>query len=175
MLGDGPVYVPVASETHRWLQCVDEADFRALSWGELLPLGVRLVTETERGAALRETGLPHLASYVLTMTAAVRDSIGPLLEGQGLVIPLRSGDGDFWMFVPDVCDVLDEAASTVTRFSSGRVMHVSGYEFHADRLADRTVFRIPQVPRQTLFCTQRLVDALSGQDGVGFKRVWPAA
>jgi hypothetical protein len=53
------------------------------------------------------------------------------------------------------------------------VMHVSRYDFHPDRLVDQVAFRIPQLPKGPLFCAQRVVDALSGEGGVGFQQVWP--
>jgi hypothetical protein len=178
-VGDGPIYIPVGSQEHRWLQCVDDADFDALNSTDLQSrvssswrLGVRLIVENERGTPLRDSGLLWLSSQVLAMTAVVRDAVRPLLEGHGVLAPLRSDDGDFWMFVPEVCDALNEAGSSVTRFSSGRVMYVSRYDFHPDRLVDRTAFRIPQLPKGPMFCTQRVVDALSGESGVEFHQVF---
>jgi hypothetical protein len=181
LVGDGPIHVPVGSQAHRWLQCVGDADFDALNSTDLQSrmssswrLRVRLIAENEHGAPQQDSGLLWLSSHVLAMTAAVRHAVRPVLEGQGVFARLRSDDGDFWMFVPDVCDALNEAGSSVTRFSSGRVMYVSRYDFHPDRLVDRTAFRIPQLPKGPLFCTQRVVDALSGESGVGFQQVWPA-
>jgi hypothetical protein len=181
LMSDGSIHVPVGSQTHRWLQCVRDADFDALNSTDLQSLvssswrlQVRVIAENERGAALRDSGLLWLSSHVLAMTATVLDAVRPVLEGQGVFAPLRCDDGDFWMFVPDICDALNEATSCVTRFSSGRVMYVRGYDFHPDRLVDRTAFRIPQVPKGPLFCTQRVVDALDGESGVGFRQVWPA-
>ncbi|MBG0566695.1 hypothetical protein [Actinoplanes aureus] len=180
-MGAGPIHVPVGSQTHRWLQCVGDADFDALNSIDLQSkvssswrLRVRLIREDERGASLRDSGLLSLSSQVLAMTATVREAVRPVLEGQGVFAQLRSDDGDFWMFVPDLCDALNEAGSCLTRFSSGRVMYVSRYDFHPDRLVDRTVFRIPQLPKGPLFCTEPVVDALSGENGVEFQRVWPA-
>jgi hypothetical protein len=171
----------VGSQVHRWLQCVGDADFDALNSTDLQSrvssswrLQVRLMRKDERGAPLRDSGLLWLSSHVLAMTAVVRDVVGPVLEDQGVFARLRSDDGDFWMFVPDVCDALNEAGSSVTRFSGGRVMYVSRYDFHPDRLVGRTAFRIPQLPKGPLFCTQRVVDALSTENGVGFPQVWPA-
>ncbi|MFD0599683.1 hypothetical protein ACFQZ4_51290 [Catellatospora coxensis] len=169
----------MGAEAHRWLQCVGEADYDALKSADLQSrvssswrLRVRLIAENERGAPLRDSGLLWLSSHVLTMTAEVRDAVLPVLAGQGVFAPLRSDDGDFWMFVPDLCDALNEARSCVTRFSSGRVMYVRRYDFHPDRLVNRAAFRIPQ--ERYLFCDQRVVDALSGESGVGFRQVWPA-
>jgi hypothetical protein len=178
---DGPIHVPVGSQVHQWLQCVGDADFDALNSTDLQSrvssswrLRVRLIVENERGAPLRDSGLLWLSSHVLAMTAVVRDAVGTVLEGQGVFARLGSDDGDFWMFVPDVCDALNEAGSSVTRFSSGRVMYVSRYDFYPDRLLGRTAFRIPQLPKGPLFCSQRVVDALSGESGVGFQLVWSA-
>ncbi len=181
-MGDVPIHVPVGSQAYRWLQCVGDADFDALNSTDLLSLvssswrlRVRLIVENERGEPLRESGLLWLSSHVLAMTAAVRDVARPVLEGQGVFAPLRSDDGDFWIFVPDLCDALNEAGSSVTRFSSGRVMYVSRYDFHPDRLVGRIVFRIPQLPKGPLFCAERVVDTLSAESGVGFQQVWPAS
>lgn len=177
----GTIHVPVGAEAHRWLQCVGDADFDALNSADLLSrvssswrLRVRLIAENERSAPLRDSGLLWLSSQVLAMTAAVRDAVGPVLESQGVFARLESDDGDFWMFVPQVCDALNEAGSCVTRFSSGRVMYYRRYDFHPDRIVGRTAFRIPQLPKGPLFCTQRVVDALAGESGVGFRQVWPA-
>lgn len=178
-MSDGPIHVPVGSQTHRWLQCVRDEDFDALNSTDLQSrvssswrLLVRLIEEDERGTTLEDSGLLWLSSQVLAMTDVVREMVSPMLEGHGVFARLGSNDGDFWMFVPDVCDVLNEAGSSVTRFSSGRVMYVSRYDFYPDRLVGRTAFRVPQLPKGPLFCTQRLVDALSEERGVGFQQVW---
>jgi hypothetical protein len=180
-MGDGPIHVPVGSQEHRWLQCVGDADFEALNSADLQSrvssswrLRVRVIAENERGVPLRDSGLLWLSSHVLAMTAVVREAVGPLLEDQGVFARLDSDDGDFWMFVPDVSDALNEAGSRLTRFSSGRVMYVSKYDFHPDRIEGRAAFRIPQLPKGPLFCDQRVVDALSAESGVEFRQVWPA-
>ncbi|GID71325.1 hypothetical protein Acy02nite_92060 [Actinoplanes cyaneus] len=161
------------------MQCVEDFDFEAMNSTDLLSrlsssrrLRVRLIRNSERGTLLQASGLLWLSSHVLTMTATVRDAVCPALEGHGALVPLQSDDGDFWMFIPDVWDALNEAGSCLTRFSSGRVIYVSRYDFHPDRLVGRAVFRIPQLPKGPLFCTPPVVEALSGESGVTFKQVW---
>lgn len=132
-------------------------------------LRVRLIGEDEHGTAREDSGLLWLSSQVLAMTAAVRESVRPVLEGHGTFAPLGSDDGDFWIFVPDICDALNEAGSCATRFASGRVMYVSRYDFYPDRIVGRTAFRVPQLPKGPLFCTDRVVDALSAAGGVNFQ------
>ncbi|GAA2708294.1 hypothetical protein [Actinoplanes palleronii] len=181
-MGAGSIYVPVGSQRHQWLQCVREEDFDALNSLDLQSrvssswrLRVRLIEHDECGDPLQGSGLLCLSSQVLVMTAAVWDAVRPVLEGQGVLARLQSDDGDFWMFVPDLCDALNEAGSSVARFSSGRVMYVSRYDFHPERLVDQTAFRIPQMPKGPLLCTQDVVDALSEESGVSFQRVWPTS
>lgn len=180
-MGDSPIYVPVGSEEHRWLQCVGAEDFEALNSIDLQSrvssswrLRVRLIAESDRGYPLRDSGLLWLSSQALAMTATIRDAVRPVLEDQGIFARLASDDGDFWMFVPGICDALDEAGSCVTRFSSGRVMYVSRYNFHPDRLVKRAAFRVPQLPKGPVFCSQRVVDVLGEEGGIGFQKVWPA-
>ncbi|WP_327004849.1 hypothetical protein OHA72_59160 [Dactylosporangium sp. NBC_01737] len=93
--------------------------------------------------------------------------------GRGEFAELPSDDGELWMFVPHVRDLLDEARSCVARFDSGRIMYATRYAFGGAGLAEVTTFRVPQLATGPAFFSGRLVEALAAERGVTFAEVWP--
>jgi len=99
----------------------------------------------------------------------------PALTDHGELLPLECPDADLWVFnALRLIDAVDENASTLVRFSSGRILNIERHVFHPDRVQDVEVFKLPQMPRGWLYVTDDFVSraASAGLRGVGFEQVW---
>jgi len=101
--------------------------------------------------------------------------LSPLIEPYGEVLPLISGDGEFYAYnTTRVIDALDHEASDFTRFaSSGRISGWNHLAFKEDIVADVPLFLVPEFPKGRLFLTERFVDCYVKYSlkGVKFKLV----
>jgi hypothetical protein len=73
-----------------------------------------------------------------------------------------------------VVEALDEPASSVIRFSDGRIMMIQRHVFRADVIGETDVFKLPNLRVSPTFLSQRFVDRweASGLKGLDFERVW---
>jgi hypothetical protein len=144
----------------------------ALSPAEWIALEVRAVRDGSGGDIATDFALVG-SEVALSLRAAV--ALQELLVGDGQLLPLRCADGDYSVFNAfTIPDALDEADSDIHRFSTGRVMRIDRYAFHADSLVHHTIFRIPQLPRAFTFVTDRFVEAAAsiGLSGLAPRLVW---
>lgn len=96
-------------------------------------------------------------------------ALADLLRGACEFLPVRYPRKEYYLFnVTDVLDALDEAASALTRFPTGRVMRIDRYAFRADAVAGASVFRIPQLLMAYVFATDRVVTAAREANLSGF-------
>lgn len=103
------------------------------------------------------------------------ESLLDLLRPNGEVLPLRCKCGEYFAYnVTRVLPALDEAASSITRFSTGRVMSISRYVFRPDFLGDVAVFKIPELPKAYVFVTDAFVERVlaTGLTGLTFGLLW---
>jgi len=178
---DKRIYVPAVQEGFEWVLPVDEADhevFRGLDGtprrDRWKPVRVYRLTESPTGAPLAESDLPWLASHVLVLREKAVAAF-PALTDHGELLPLECPDADLWVFnALRLIDAVDENASTLVRFSSGRILNIERHVFHPDRVQDVEVFKLPQMPRGWLYVTDDFVSraASAGLRGVGFEQVW---
>lgn len=170
-------------QDYEWVVAADDADFERLlvepadpladSW---TPIEVELVREDE-GVRMVKADFPWLGEHTLIMRPSATAVVAPLVRDCAEVLPLATSDADLSLLhVIDVRDALDEHASDIVRFSSGRVMTVRRYGFDRDQLDGAVAFRVPQLPRNALFLTEILVDAIhdAGLTGFGAELVWEA-
>lgn len=69
-------------------------------------------------------------------------------------------------------DAVDEDASEVKRFESGRIMRVDRIAFRGEALPERGLFRVPQ-SRSQMFCTEPTAEVLRERlTGVVLRPVW---
>lgn len=167
-----------ASDDYATLKAVDPADALAKGF-DGSPVGERWSP-----VRLRWTGpLPHgdvtsfrPGAHVFSPRALA--ALGPLLEGRGELLPVEvEGEEPGWavLNVTRVVDALDEGNSEILRFDDGGVMEVNRFEFHRERLAGETVFKIPQLRRNTTLVTDRFAAAVekAGLEGFDLLNVWP--
>lgn len=89
--------------------------------------------------------------------------------------PLSARDEDLKLLhVVDVRDALDERASDIVRFASGRVMTVRSYSFYDAHLDGAVVFAVPQLLGSEIFLTDVAVRAIreAGLTGFEAELVW---
>jgi len=73
-----------------------------------------------------------------------------------------------------VIDALDEDASSVLRFSGGRIMRINRHVFRPEVVKGIDVFKIPNLRVSPTYVSQRFGDLWNSADlkGLEFKQVW---
>ena len=69
---------------------------------------------------------------------------------------------------------LDQDASSITRFSTGRVMAIREYCFSPAVIGEATVFKLPELPRAHVFVTDPFVERVKRDQlhGFEFRLLW---
>jgi hypothetical protein len=135
------------------------------------PIPVHIVHE-DRGRSLKPSDAPWLESHALVFRPKASRALETLLLEHGELLPLACDEAPLAILnVTRVVDALDEQASDITRFSSGRVMMVNRHVFHADAIGNAAMFKIPNLRVSPTFVTQRFIDAWgsAGLEGLQFK------
>jgi uncharacterized protein DUF1629 len=120
---------------------------------------------------------PLMALHVPAFSERAATLLEPLLIENGELLPLVCDEGSYFAFnVTSVLDALDEEKSSVLRFTSGRIMNITGYEFLPEKVTS-PIFKIPQVPLMDVFVTDEFQDAVirHGLKGFDFKLVWESS
>ena len=73
----------------------------------------------------------------------------------------------------NVIDALDEERSEIVRFDDGRIMKLVKPAFHAQRIAGKRCFTVPQMAASLMYLGDSVVDAIrnAALTGVDFKPV----
>jgi hypothetical protein len=176
------VYVPLSAEGFELCHPERHEDFetlnaqingtpRGLTWR---PIPVRLIQE-DQGKKLAASDSPWLGSHALIFRQPAVDMLGALLTKYGEMLTLKCPEADLFVFnATCVLDALDEQASKVTRFSTGRLMRVTRYVFRATAIGGFDVFKIPNLRVSPTFVSERVVESwsLAGLRGLVFNKVW---
>lgn len=136
------------------------------------PPAVEIIRDGSGGTAPADVTLLGVEP---AFSARAVERVGHLLRASGQLLPLISVDGEFYLWnVTTVVDALDEEASAVTRFSSGRIMAVERWVFRPGDLRDVTAFKIPQLRRAYTFITDRFAREFTeaGLAGLAPHPVW---
>jgi len=176
------VYVPLSAEGFELCHPQHKEDFetfntqingmpRQMTWR---PIPVRLVHEDE-GRKLAPSDSPWLGSHALIFRQPPINQLAALLKRHGELLPLACSEADLFVFnATRIDDALDEQASAVTRFSTGRLMRVSRYAFRTTAVSGADIFKIPNLRISPTFVSERVVEAwsLAGLRGLVFNKVW---
>lgn len=176
------IYTPLGRDGYELCHPVNQDDFETInievngtprrsSWK---PIPMRLIHEDE-GQKLAMSDSPWLGAHALIFRANVVEALGPMLREHGELLPLACSEAGLVVYNPTrVIDALDEAASSVVRFSSGRIMMIRRHVFCVDVIGHIDIFKIPNLRVSPTFLTQRFVERweASGLKGLEFKRVW---
>ncbi len=148
-------------------------EHRGASWRSP---AMKLIHEDE-GRILAQSDSPWLGSNALIFRPKAVETLGSILHSNGELLPLDVDNGNLCIYnATRVLDALDEAASTVVRFSGGRIMMVKKYEFRPHVIKNIDIFKIPNLRMSPTFVSKRFVDAWKSARLVGleFKQVWAA-
>jgi hypothetical protein len=116
-----------------------------------------------------------LLGLIPLVSSSAISVLAPLLSGNGELLPVSCALREYALLnVTCVVDALVEDASTIRRFSNGKVMAIDKFAFNGRRIKELNIFRIPQLPRATEFVSDRFVDTVNaaGLTGFRFDLVW---
>jgi len=134
------------------------------------------IIRMDRRKKLKVSDSPWLGtSTTLIFRPRVVAAIGPLLREYGELLPLVCEEPDLVIYnVTRVIDGLDEQASTLSRFSDGRILRVSRYVFRPEIVAGVDIFKISNERPSPTFVSDRFVEAWTsaGLRGLDFPLVW---
>jgi len=131
-------------------------------------------------AADEDQDAAEFADFALLGTVPVfslqaLEALLDLLRPNGEVLPLRFKGGEYFAYnVTRILPALDETASSMTRFSTGRVMSIDRYVFRPELLDNAAVFKIPELPKAFVFVTDAFVERIRATrlTGLVFSLLW---
>ena len=179
------IYEPISCDNYELCHPIDPDDFETINVqingesreADWIPISVRLIREDE-GRKLLPSDSPWLGEHALIFKSQAIDALGPLLREYGELLPLLYNNAQLVVFNPTrVVDALDEEASSVLRFNSGRIMQVNRYVFYPGPIRGGHVFKIPNFRVSPTFVSQDFVDRwnVAGLKGLEFEPVWSEA
>lgn len=118
---------------------------------------------------------PGLSSHIPVFSPKAVEILADLLENSGELLPINCGGEDYFLFnVTLLLDALDEDASELERFSTGRIMDVLRYSFKKDKLIGTNIFKLPEMPLSYPYVTDAFVRRVkdSGLKGFEFRLEW---
>lgn len=155
------------------------ADIEEMFRGESVASGWQpVVAEFSEKLPRRRVGdFPRWGSIPVFSEQAA-EALADILGSSGELLPIRCDGISLRAFnVTRVADILDEERSDLERFSSGRVMRISRYEFDARKIpADLSIFKLPSRLPSRVFVTDLFVRRVQDADlrGFRFEQLWPA-
>jgi hypothetical protein len=106
------------------------------------------------------------------------DALGDILTENGDLLRLDTTIGEYYLYVVqtkiDALNVLKSDFTRCRKDEAATALGIDFFDFHQSRLANATIFRIPELPNYTLV-TDRFKDRVerSGLNGFEFAKVWP--
>jgi hypothetical protein len=176
------IYVPIPLEQYELCQPVNHAEFdkiivqlngisRKSTWQ---PITMEIIHEDE-GRKFLESDAPWLGPHALIFRQAAVQTMGQMLNEFGELLPLQCDEAELSIFnATQILDALDEAASSIVRFSTGRIMTIERYAFRPDTIKDNHIFKIPNLRASPTFVSNHFAQLWksSGLKGLGFTKVW---
>lgn len=178
------IYIPQSAEGFELCHPVRHEDFETLfaalngssRWSTWQSPPMRLVSQ-ERGRPLAESDCPWLGKHALVFRRPAIAALEPMLHEYGELLPLACPDADLAIYnVTRMIDALDEEASSVIRFSNGRVMRIPRYAFMSELVRGVDIFKIPCLRVSPTFVSEDFVKLWqkNGLRGLVFNQVWSA-
>jgi hypothetical protein len=175
------VYTPCGLDGYEYCHPIDQnferfADEingtpRQASWK---PVAMEILHKAGR-KKLRRSDSPWLGSDALIFRPSALEALGPLLREYGELLPLECSETDLWVYNPTrVIDALDEEASSIRRFRSGRIMGIDRYVFKAHLIDGIDIFKLPNLRGDRTYVSHRFVDLWTerGLKGLEFTQRW---
>jgi hypothetical protein len=175
------VYTPLPPDGYELCHPVSMSDFEVINekvngtplrtgW---TPLSMRVIRKDE-GRELMVADSPWLGSHALIFRPRAVEALRPLLWENGELLPLTCSEKVLMYNATRVVDALDEEASSLLRFSGGRIMMIKKHVFREDAVVDLDIFKIPNLRASSTFVSQRFVDQWKACNlrGLDFRPVW---
>ncbi|MBK8214973.1 MAG: hypothetical protein IPK71_14640 [Myxococcales bacterium] len=109
------------------------------------------------------------------MRRAAVDALGDILDANGEVLPLSTGDGvELFVLNVRIVDALDEANSSLMKFpGTDRMMRIKKIAFVTSKVEGIDLFRLPHRASPT-YVSERFVERVkvAGLRGLVFDKVW---
>jgi len=138
------------------------------------PVEVEIFGE-DQGKKLQESDSPWLGGQSLIFRSRAVKALKGMLERYGELLPLARASADLYIYNPTlVLDALDESASTIWRFPSGKIMGVRRYVFRLGVVQSHNIFRLSGMTPSLTFLSQEFVDSWksAGLRGLEFELIW---
>jgi hypothetical protein len=130
---------------------------------------------TDEGKSLSASDSPWLGSFALVFRRHALADLEAMLLSHGELLRLDCSEPDVVLFnVTRVLDALDETASDIWRFSSGKLMRVARYVFRPEVVSGVDIFKIPNLRVSPTFVSERFVEMVKAARirGAAFTKVW---
>lgn len=113
--------------------------------------------------------------YTPIFSAKAVQKLDTQLSGKGEFLKMPSLDMDYYVFnVTHFIDALEESKSILVTYS-GSIARITHYHFNESAIPNETlVFKIPQLPVQRVFVTEKFLELVAKNDlqGLDCKLVW---
>jgi hypothetical protein len=132
---------------------------------EWKPIAVRKMENKELSNA------PGFHSHIPVFDGTALDQVSDLILDGAEVLPMLSLDGEFYAInVTDVLDCIDYDKSVFKKFSDGkRIMRFIKYEFIADIVRGKHIFKIVDEPLRRPFVSDEFRKRVINNNLLGFK------
>lgn len=140
------------------------------------PVEMEVFRDDNFNKNLPSSDFPALTKHIPVFSNRAVKALEDILNENGELLPLNCAEGEYAAFnVTCMLDALDIEHSDLEFFkSSGRIMHVLKYEFLKDRLANYSIFKLPQLPLMRVFVTDKFVERVQEANltGFDFRLIW---
>ena len=127
----------------------------------------------------KKSDCPPFLLRAETLSGRAVEVLGDVLRASGELLPLRCDEGEY--FVHNVTsspgDVLDMEKSDFHKsVNDDYILHIREYAFHAEKLDDLWIFKLPQNRNTRVYVTDRFRSAVEDAGLIGFVFIplWPA-
>ncbi len=128
------------------------------------------------GAVRRSNDCPWVNFDYPALSERAVEALRDFLEPNGELLPLASKGRDYYMYnLTTVADVIHRRRSKIVWLRYPAIAsNILDHQFHPDRLAGQSIFRIPEKPRR-IYVTEAFVRRVHahGLDGFNFAKLWP--
>lgn len=117
---------------------------------------------------LPTSDFPMLSPHVPVFSQRVVETLGDLLKENGEFFPLEYNKSIYFAYnITHLIDALDMRQSEFTHLHyNNRGLCISRHKFHADKLSDATIFKLPRL--SSVFVTDTFIQRVLETDLVGF-------
>jgi hypothetical protein len=176
------IYMPLGMEGFELCHPIHEEDFEKINIeingkskvNEWDPVSMELI-QKENGKPLYFSDSPWLGAHAMIFREKSLPSIREMMTRCGEFLPLECQGQNLVIYNPGQVDgALDEAESSILRFSDGGIMLIREYKFFEKNIEGVDIFKIPNMRVSPTFLSHRFVAEWNknGLKGLEFKQVW---